>query len=149
VAAAGAIANAFGRIIWGWLSDKMTFRWAFIVLTVSQAIVHTVYPYCAVSKATFMVAHMLVHILLAGNFAIFPSATVKLFGARKGTTIYGLIFSAYGIASLGGILISKVFSFMYLHMFCSLNSFYRYGYFLLDGEECSYSAPVCQFVQLF
>jgi MFS transporter, OFA family, oxalate/formate antiporter len=119
VGAAGAIANASGRIIWGWLSDIWGYRRTFVALACAQAILHTLYPYSAVAKPMFMMSHILSHLFLGGNFAIFPPATVKLFGGKKGTAIYGLIFSAFGTASLGGIFISKVlFHDVLSNLFC-------------------------------
>jgi predicted MFS family arabinose efflux permease len=40
---------------------------------------------------------------LAGNFALFPPAVQRMFGPRSGTVIYGMVYSAFALASvLGG-----------------------------------------------
>ena len=44
---------------------------------------------------------------LAGNLALMPAATQRMFGLKAGATIYGLIFSAFGIASVVGGVLTK------------------------------------------
>ena len=43
----------------------------------------------------------------AGNFALMPPAMVKLYGARRGTLLYGILYSAFAVASIGGMYTSK------------------------------------------
>lgn len=50
VGAVGALFNAMGRLFWGALSDKIGFKSSFMILTVAQAAVQSLYPYSAVSK---------------------------------------------------------------------------------------------------
>jgi MFS transporter, OFA family, oxalate/formate antiporter len=38
-----------------------------------------------------------------GNFALFPSATADLFGAKNLGANYGWVFTSYGIAGVAGI----------------------------------------------
>jgi predicted MFS family arabinose efflux permease len=51
--------------------------------------------------------------LLAGNFALIPPATQRLFGAKNGPLIYGLVYSAFGVASVGGNYLSKFLNAKY------------------------------------
>ncbi len=36
-----------------------------------------------------------------------PSATVRMFGSKAGTTIYGMLYSAFAIASVAGGMLTK------------------------------------------
>ena len=45
---------------------------------------------------------------LAGNFALAPPAVQRLFGPKKGALIFGVLFSAFGVASVGGNFLSAV-----------------------------------------
>jgi hypothetical protein len=46
--------------------------------------------------------------LLAGNFAMMPPATYKLFGPKNGALIYGIIYTAFASASIAVTYLSKV-----------------------------------------
>jgi predicted MFS family arabinose efflux permease len=50
----------------------------------------------------------MVFFFLAGNFALMPPAVQRLFGPKQGTLIYGLLFSSFGTASIGGLVVSKI-----------------------------------------
>ena len=50
---------------------------------------------------------------LAGSFALIPPATQKLFGPKNGATIYGIVYSAFGLAAIGGQFASKVSKILY------------------------------------
>ena len=51
----------------------------------------------------FLVATGLCYFCLAGNFALMPPATQRIFGTKNGASIYGLLYSAFAFASIGGI----------------------------------------------
>jgi predicted MFS family arabinose efflux permease len=38
---------------------------------------------------------------------MFPALTTKLFGGQNGALIYGVLFSAFSIASVAGVLVTK------------------------------------------
>jgi OFA family oxalate/formate antiporter-like MFS transporter len=42
-----------------------------------------------------------------GNFALFPSATADLFGAKNLGANYGWVFTSYGIAGVVGIMVGN------------------------------------------
>eukprot|EP01041_Mallomonas_annulata_P013177 gene13177-27867_t len=103
----GAAFNGGGRLLWGALSDKIGFKKSFILLTLSQVITQILYPYSSSSKTAFMAVTCLSFFALAGNFALAPPAIQRLYGATNGAKIYGYLFSAFGVASVGGLMISK------------------------------------------
>jgi OFA family oxalate/formate antiporter-like MFS transporter len=46
----GALFNGFGRLFWGSISDKIGFKTSFTILTMCQALIQFLYPYCTSSK---------------------------------------------------------------------------------------------------
>lgn len=108
-AAAGAkavgvlsIFNALGRVLWGLTSDRIGRTPTFIVMFLIQAVVMFLLANLE-SAAALYVAAGLVGFNFGGNFALFPSATADLFGAKNLGANYGWVFTSYGVAGVVGI----------------------------------------------
>jgi len=97
-----AIFNAVGRVVWGFVSDRIGRTSAFIAMFLFQAV--TMFTLGAMkSELTIAVAASVVGFNFGGNFALFPSATADLFGAKNLGANYGWVFTSYGIAGVVGI----------------------------------------------
>jgi MFS family permease len=116
----GAILNGLGRLFWGIVSDKYGFKNSWIVLAMLQSILGFMYPFSADSKIGFLVATACSYFFLAGAFALIPSACQKVFGPANGTTIYGIVMTAFGFAAVGGNIFTMVSS-------CEISAL-SYGY---------------------
>jgi OFA family oxalate/formate antiporter-like MFS transporter len=103
----GALSNGGGRIFWGTLSDKIGFKQSFAILTLVQALVHAYYPSTSQSKIAFTFFTCLCYFLLAGNFALMPPSIQRIYGPKNGALIYGIIYSAFGFASIGSLFMNK------------------------------------------
>jgi MFS transporter, OFA family, oxalate/formate antiporter len=103
----GALFNGVGRLFWGQISDSIGFKKSFMGLTLFQAVLHAYYPYTADSKVAYAAATCMCYFFLAGNFALMPPAIQKMFGPKNGALIYGLVYSAFGVASIGGMILGK------------------------------------------
>ena len=103
----GALSNGVGRIFWGTLCDKIGFKQSFALLTLIQALVHAYYPSTANSKSAFAFFTCLCYFFLAGNFALMPPSIQRLFGPRNGSLIYGIVYSAFGTASIAALFMNK------------------------------------------
>ena len=62
----------------------------------------------AKSEMSIAVAASIVGFNFGGNFALFPSATADLFGAKNMGANYGWVFTSYGIAGVIGIAAGNV-----------------------------------------
>jgi OFA family oxalate/formate antiporter-like MFS transporter len=97
-----AIFNALGRVIWGFVSDRIGRTTTFVVMFTLQAI--TMFSLGAMkSEVMLVVAASLVGFNYGGAFALFPSATADFFGAKNLGANYGWMFTSYGIAGVVGI----------------------------------------------
>jgi len=97
-----SIFNAVGRIGWGLLSDRVGRTTAFVAMFLLQAATMFLLPGMR-TEAMLGVAACLVGFNFGGCFALFPSATADLFGAKNLGANYGLVFTAYGIAGVVGV----------------------------------------------
>lgn len=93
--------NTFGRIFWGWVSDKVG-RYTSIVgmYIVSGAALMVLKS--AGDYGIFMVGACGVGLAFGGFMGIFPSVTADGFGAKNMGTNYGVMFTAFGIGAIIG-----------------------------------------------
>lgn len=105
-----ALINGVGRLFWGILSDKIGFKACFIGLSLLQAALLMVYPSSTSSKGSFLAATSACFFLLAGNFSLMPPAMQRMFGPKNGAAIYGVIYSSFGVSSVGGLMLTKALS---------------------------------------
>jgi len=97
-----AIFNAVGRIAWGFISDKIGRTGAFVLMFVFQAVMMVVLTGMN-TELTLAIGASIVGFNFGGNFALFPSATADLFGAKNLGVNYGWVFTSYGVAGVVGI----------------------------------------------
>ncbi|KAG5190612.1 major facilitator superfamily domain-containing protein [Tribonema minus] len=107
VGSVAALANGTGRLFWGNMLDAAGFNRPFAALVTLQAATMAAYTTLARSRAGFAAATCAILFCLGGNFAMFPAVTTKIFGVRHGALIYGVLFSAFSIASVSGTFITK------------------------------------------
>jgi MFS transporter, OFA family, oxalate/formate antiporter len=114
-AAAGAalvslisIANAAGRFLWAWLSDFITRRWVFLTMFALQAVLFFLLPQ-ARPYALFSLLAFIIITCYGGGFGTMPAFAADYFGPRNVGTIYGLMLTAWGVASaVGPLLLSTL-----------------------------------------
>jgi len=107
VGSLAALANGSGRLFWGGMVDSKGFKGPFGALASIQAVIMALYSTLAQSRIGFAFATCAILFCMGGNFSIFPAITSKVFGVRNGASIYSVMFSAFGIASVSGTFITK------------------------------------------
>jgi OFA family oxalate/formate antiporter-like MFS transporter len=109
VAAAGmvgvaSIGNAFGRVFWAWASDSITRKATFAVMFLAQVALFWALPDISSPGALTVVA-FIVLMCYGGGFGTMPAFAADYFGSRNVGPIYGLMLTAWGIASAFGPLL--------------------------------------------
>ena len=97
-----SLANGFGRIAWGSLSDKLGRKMSVIVMCATQGIFVLAFTKMAGTPALLYLGAVLIGFNFGGNFALFPTITADTFGAKNIAQLYPLVFLAYGVGGIGG-----------------------------------------------
>jgi MFS transporter, OFA family, oxalate/formate antiporter len=92
--------NGAGRILWGWLSDKIGKMPAFMGILGIQGVCLILIPHAG-NAALFAVLAALVYTCYGGGFGTMPSTAGKFFGVGNAGAIYGLMLIGW---SIGGII---------------------------------------------
>ncbi|MFV0268554.1 MAG: MFS transporter, partial [Draconibacterium sp.] len=95
------LANGLGRIIWGMISDKIGRKRSIALMTAIQGVTVILFSFMAGNVALLYIGATLIGFNFGGNFALFPTITADIFGARNVGQNYPFVFLAYGV---GGIL---------------------------------------------
>eukprot|EP00930_Biecheleria_cincta_P083686 TRINITY_DN73214_c0_g1_i1.p1 TRINITY_DN73214_c0_g1~~TRINITY_DN73214_c0_g1_i1.p1 ORF type:complete len:401 (+),score=43.59 TRINITY_DN73214_c0_g1_i1:103-1305(+) len=99
VAAVSSLFNGAGRILWGYLCDRSSFRASISVLCILQAVLLATLPLCStwIHFCTWMSG---IAFCCGGNYSLFPSATADYFGSTNIGSNYGVIFFGQSFAML-------------------------------------------------
>jgi OFA family oxalate/formate antiporter-like MFS transporter len=96
-----SIGNAFGRVFWAWVSDLITRRATFFVMFVAQVLLFWFLP--SVTTVTVMsIVTFVVLMCYGGGFGTMPAFAADYFGSKNVGPIYGLMLTAWGVASAVG-----------------------------------------------
>ena len=100
-----ALANGFGRILWGKVSDVIGRRNALALMTAIQGVTMIAFLYAAGSEIGLYVGATIIGFNFGGNFPVIAAITADYFGNRNVGTNFPLVFLAYGVGgSVGPIL---------------------------------------------
>lgn len=105
VYAATAIANAAGRFVWGYISDKIGLNSTFAMLFAVQAIAF--FFIGGVHELSWLaVAFGAIFLCFGGGFGVMPSFNTRYFGTAHIGANYGMLLTAWGCAGIAGPLMA-------------------------------------------
>jgi len=96
-----SIANTGGRLLWGFISDKIGRYNALILMYILTGVMLLLLSNAG-SYWVFVVAIMGVGLSYGGFLGVFPSITADYFGAQHLGINYGVMFTAFGLAAFIG-----------------------------------------------
>ncbi|HVJ48259.1 L-lactate MFS transporter [Desulfitobacterium sp.] len=100
-----AIFNAGGRILAGWLSDKIGRAWTMRLFFLLQAINMFAFSLYRTPELVALGA-ALAGLGYGSLLSLFPSAIYDFFGTKNGGVNYGLVFTAWGVGGVIGPLMA-------------------------------------------
>ncbi len=97
------LANGAGRIFWGWFSEFVGREMAMFIPFLLQALcLVAMLKIGRTSGDMFIVTMVLVFFTWGSMFALFPAIIGDYFGPQNATSNYGFLYTAKGVASIGG-----------------------------------------------
>lgn len=94
VGAIAAIFNSCGRIIWGFLVDRSSYRTCMLVITVSLAVLTGTLGFTPLGgKAMFAAWIWIIYFFASGTFVLMPTCTTLIFGMKHASINYGVLFT--------------------------------------------------------
>jgi len=103
-----SIGNGLGRVVWGFLSDKLGREIAMVIDFLIGAAAVALLPVLGRNPIFFVLLIALAMFSFGPIFAFFPPLTADRFGTAYLATNYGFVYSAKGIGGIiGGVILSS------------------------------------------
>jgi OFA family oxalate/formate antiporter-like MFS transporter len=96
------LVNAIGRVLWGFVSDKIGRLQALALMSILTAGSLLLLPRLQNPNALFVGAVLLVGLCYGGYLGIFPSICADAFGAKNLTVNYAVLFTSFSVAAISG-----------------------------------------------
>ena len=94
-----SLANALGRIFWGFMSQKYSFIILYEIILAGQTLFALTLCTVANSSILYPLWIMLSTFFTCGNFVVFPPITLRIYGASYGQVIYTYIATAFAFGA--------------------------------------------------
>lgn len=104
-----ALANAFGRVVWGSIFDKITSNTAIQCNLLLQALVLVLAIFLTESPMGFYLFALLTGFNYGGMLVIYVSSATRLWGSENVGQVYGWLFSSNIPASLSPIVAGMIY----------------------------------------
>jgi MFS transporter, OFA family, oxalate/formate antiporter len=102
-----ALFNGGGRPLFGWITDKLSISKAMLIsfsLIISASLLMIFFG--QIHPIIFILSFIIFWFNLGGWLAIAPTSTMKLYGIKHYSQNYGVVFTAYGLGAILGVLAS-------------------------------------------
>lgn len=102
IVAVSAVANAMGRLTWGYLMDKLSFSACYAIKVTLFSFLIILFPFEFVlsSKAFYCMWMLGLFFGFSGTFVLFPVFIEQVFGVKHHGVIYGILYIFLAIASV-------------------------------------------------
>jgi OFA family oxalate/formate antiporter-like MFS transporter len=99
VGSCGAIFNGMGRLAWGALFDHLSFKTISLSINIIFITCGLLVPYIAYSEYLYLAMVCLIYFAYGGNYSVYPTQTIRIFGSEMGPKIYWITFSGFTIGN--------------------------------------------------
>lgn len=139
-----SILNACARINWGFILDKFSLFYPYLILCSVQIACSACYYFSAQNGITFFIATLVAVLGYAGQATMFPPFVGKIFGMKNSVTMLGILGIFNGISSLLGpiiqtFIITDVNDYLIVFLIaCGLTCVSLALLFLVNDREFAY-----------
>lgn len=102
-----ALVNGLGRPLAGYFSDRIGTLRVMATVYIIQAVVFLALPWVAINLPLLILSALLLGLGYATTFALFPVLVAAVSGTKYLGVNYGLVFSAFGVGALTGLIGSR------------------------------------------
>jgi MFS family permease len=108
VGSIAAVFNCLGRIAWGLIADRVSYKFALVLLAAIMTIFTLTFYSCSLGgKGMFFIWVCVIFFCIGGNFSLFPTAIGRAFGLKYVSINYGLLFTSQVVAGAVGAILSS------------------------------------------
>ena len=108
VGSIAAVFNCLGRIAWGLIADRVSYKFALVLLAAIMTIFTLTFYSCSLGgKAMFFIWVCIIFFCIGGNFSLFPTAIGRAFGLKYVSINYGFLFTSQVVAGAIGATLSS------------------------------------------
>ena len=101
VGSAASICNCAGRIVWGVIADKISYKFSLVLQSgIMSMFLLTFYATSVVGKSTYFIWVCVIFFCIGGIFSLFPTAVARSFGSKHMSVNYGLLFTSQIISGV-------------------------------------------------
>ena len=133
VGSIAAVFNCTGRIAWGLVADRVSYKIALVLVSAMMTIFTLTFYSCIFGgKAMFFIWVCIIFFCIGGNFSLFPTAIGRAFGLKYVSINYGLLFTSQVVAgAVGATLSSTLKSLIHFYgLMFVVSGFSSFGFIL-------------------
>lgn len=109
VGSVSAICNCVGRIFWGFVADRVSYKFSLVLISgIMTMFLLTIYGCTEGGRWLFFIWVCVIFFCIGGNFSVFPTAIARAYGIQYVSVNYGLLFTSQIVAGCAGALLSTV-----------------------------------------
>lgn len=95
IGSSGAIFNGLGRFFWGFMFDKFSFRIISSLINGLLLAGALTISFLVEDKYYFLIGVCVIYFCYGGNYSVYPTHTVRIFGSVLGGKIYYIVFTGF------------------------------------------------------
>ncbi len=99
IGSCGAVFNGLGRFFWGFMLDRFSFRAISSLINALLLVTALTTSFTVQNQYTYLVAVSVIYFCYGGNYAVYPTQTMRIFGQELGSKVYYIVFLGFSFGT--------------------------------------------------